>query len=192
MKLTNLYNYGCSKILQIMDYHNLDSVPVVSNIESADDEFDQLFLPGIYDWAKNNAAYTRVVELIGLNDTSLETLESTATQTHVDSSRVTRISHSKEDTGKIKIAMKLDYILKRIDSYWPEEVDKSLALYNRLFLGQKFDKIALDIGVPTNKLKCLLSDFRRLWRLYKANLPSNNSRQKLASPHLAFIQQFLI
>ena len=47
MKLTNLYNYGCSKILQIMDYHNLDSVPVVSNIESADDEFDQLFLPRI-------------------------------------------------------------------------------------------------------------------------------------------------
>ena len=100
--------------------------------------------------------------MLGLNDTSLETIESTATQTHVDSSRVTRISHSKEDTGKIKLAMKLDYILKRIDSYWPEEVDKSLALYNRLFLGQKFDKIALDIGVPTNKLKCLLSDFRRL------------------------------
>ena len=192
MKLTNLYNYGCSQVLQIRSNASLKSDPVVSNANSADDDFDELLPPGIYDWAKENSAYLNIIQQLQLNEKSLEELEGAVLQAQTDCSQAIHPHFRTTDIAQAKLTIKLDYILKRIDSYWPEEIDRCWALYKRLFVGQRIEKIALDLGVRINKLKCLLSDFRRLWRLYKNHFRSNNNLKKLTSQHLAFIQQFLI
>ena len=112
-------------------------------------------------------------------------------QAQSDFSHTIHPSYREPDIAQAKLSIKLDYILKRIDSYWPEETDRSLVLYKRLFVGQRIKKIALNLNVNIKKLKWLLSDFRRLWLLYKNYRRPNNNFKKLTSQHLTFIQQFL-
>ena len=52
MKLTNLYNYECSQVLQASSYACRKNDPVVLNANRADNGFEELLPPGIYDWAK--------------------------------------------------------------------------------------------------------------------------------------------
>ena len=192
MKLTNLYNYECSQVLQVRSYACLKTDPVVSNANCADNGFEELLPPGIYDWAKENSAYLNIIQQLQLNEKSLEELEDAVMQAQSDFSHTIHPSYRAPDIAQAKLSIKLYYILKRIDSYWPEETDRSLVLYKRWFVGQRIEKIALDLGVSIKKLKWLLSDFRRLWCLYKNYLRPNNNLKKLTSQHLTFIQQFLI
>ena len=55
MKLTNLYNYGESKALQISDNCDLDDDPVLSKLENSKEVRSELFPPEIYDSAKENS-----------------------------------------------------------------------------------------------------------------------------------------
>ena len=72
MKLTNLYNYGSSKVKTISSYTTLDSDPVIWDSENVSDEFDKQFASAIYDCAKEISPYILIIELLELHEVSLE------------------------------------------------------------------------------------------------------------------------
>ena len=49
MKLTNFYNYECSQVLKVRSYACLKIDPVVSNANCADNGFEELLPPEIYN-----------------------------------------------------------------------------------------------------------------------------------------------
>ena len=117
MKLTNLYNYGESKALQVSDYCNLDNDPVLSKFENSKEERSELFPLGIYDSAKENNAFHCLVDKLGLAELSIEELGRIANQAQISKYSVIR-AHSKTiDVVSAKLNIKINYII-RIDFYW--------------------------------------------------------------------------
>ena len=49
MKLTNLFNYGPSKIIRTNTYDTQDCDLVIFDYENANDDFNKQFTPRIYD-----------------------------------------------------------------------------------------------------------------------------------------------
>ena len=192
MKLTNLYNYGSSKVITISSYTTLDSDPVIWDSENVSDEFDKQFAPAIYDCAKENSPYILIIELLELHEVSLEEINEKILKIQTNCAPAIQYPHRAKTARHTKFTIKLDYLIQRIDSYWPKEIDKKLVLYRRLYEGQKLEKMTLDICVHISTLKWLFSDFRRILRLYKFHLCTSNNNSKLTPQQFAFIQQFLI
>ena len=192
MKLTNLYNYDRNKTFSIKSYARLDNSPIISNAGYAEDCSDELLHPGIYDAAKENRAYLGLAELLGLAGLSFEELMWETLQYQIEDNSISDAFSKTLNFRQAKFKIKINYILRRIDSYWLNHVDKYLVLYNRLFAGQSNEKIARNFGVEISSIKCLILDFRKLWRLYKSQLVSNNIARKLKIEHYEFITQFII
>ena len=192
MKLTNLYNYDGIKSFAVKPQIKLDCASVISNAGYAEDDSEELFQPGIYDSAKENRAYLDLVVQLGLANLSLEELMQEELQFKIEDYSVSRPSSNKLTSRQTKLWIKVNYILRKINSYWPNHVDKYLVLYNWLFVGQSYERVACNFGVEINSIKSLVLDFRKLWRLYKSQLVSNNVVRKLRSEHFEFISQFII
>ena len=188
MKLTSLYNYGSSKTISISSYTILDSDPVIWDSDNISDEFDKQFTPAIYDCAKENASYILIIELLELQEASLEEITDKILQIQTDNTLNIQLSSNVKSAKSEKFAIKLDYLIKRIDSFWPKEIDRNLVLYKLLYEGQKLEKIALDIGVDRIRLKWLFTDFRRILRLYKFHLCTSSNNSKLTPQQAAFVQ----
>ena len=192
MKLTNLYNYEGGQSFHINSYTNLANTPAISNVINNEDWLEKFLEPGIYDSAKENRAYLRLTEQLGLADLSSENLVEVTLQTQIKDEPVIQISFNTSAQRQMKFTIKINYIFRRINSYWQSNIDKSLVLFKRIFAGQSYGKIALDFGVKVSTLKSLITDFRKLWQLYKAHLIYKNNLRKLTSQHFEFIKSFLI
>ena len=103
-----------------------------------------------------------LVDKLGLTELSIEELGRIATQAQTSKYSVIRAHSKTVDAAPAKLNIKINYIIRRIDSYWPAQVDKSLALYKILFIGQTVERIARGVGVDIIVLKFLISDFRKL------------------------------
>ena len=192
MKLTNLYNYEGGQSFHINSYTNLANTPVISNVINNEDWLEKFLEPRIFDSAKENRAYLRLTEQLGLADLSSENLVEVTLQTQIKDEPVIQISSNTSASRQMKFTIKINYIFRRINSYWPSNIDKSLVLFKRIFAGQSDGKIALDFGVKVSPLKSLITDFRKLWQLYKAHLIYKNNLRKLTYQHFEFIKSFLI
>ena len=192
MKLTNLYNYEGSKSMRVIAYNDLDSAPMLSITKNKEDRLVESFPPGIYDSARENKAYLDLIKHLGLAGVSLEELVEVVHQAQINNHPVFQVSSKNMVTRQEKLTLKVNYVLKRIDTYWPNKIDKSLVLYKRLFIGQTLAKISKDIGVGISMIKFLITDFRKLLKLYKTYLCRHNVSRKLTSQHLVFIKQFLV
>ena len=136
MKLINLYNYDGIKSFAVKPQIKLDWAPVISNAGYAGDDSEELLQPGIYDLAKENRTYLDLVEQLRLADLSLEELMHETLQFKIEDYSVSRPSSNKLTSRHTKFWIKVNYILRKINSYWPNHVDKYLVIYNRLFVGQ--------------------------------------------------------
>ena len=192
MKLTNLYNYEGGQSFLLNSYTNLANTPVISNVINNEDWLEKFLEPGIYDSAKENRAYLRLTEQLGLADLSSENLVEVTLQTQIKDEPVIQISSNTSAQRQMKFTIKINYIFRRINSYCPSNIDKSLVLFKRIFALQSYGKIALDFGVKVSTLKSLITDFRKLWQLYKVHLIYKNNLRKLTSHHFEFIKSFLI
>ena len=139
MKLTNLYNYDGIKSFAVKPQIKLYCAPVISNAGYAKDNSEELLQPGIYDSAKENRVYLDMVEQLELADLSLEELMQEALQFKIEDYSVSRSSSNKLTSRQTKLWIKVNYILRKINSYWPNHVVKYLVLYNRLFVGQSYE-----------------------------------------------------
>ena len=67
-----------------------------------------------------------------------------------------------EEARLTKLSIKVSYILRRTESYWPNNVDKCLVRYKRLFIGQSNEKIGNDFRIRINDIKSLMLDYKKL------------------------------
>ena len=192
MKLTNLYNYDGIKSFTVKPQIKLDYAPVISNTGYVEDDSEELLQSGIYDSAKENRTYLDLVEQLGLADLSLEELIQEPLQFKIEDYSVSRPSSNKLTSRQTKLRIKVNYILRKINSCWPNHANKYLVLYNILFFGQSYERVACNLGVEINSIKSLVLVFRKLWRLYKSQLVSNNVVSKLRSEHFEIKNQFII
>ena len=165
---------------------------LISNAVNDDHKVEGFLQSGIYDAAKENRAYLDLVEHLGLADLSLENLAEVSVKSKLCDIQIPHIYSNAAYYKETKFNIKMDYIIKRIDSYWPSSIDKYSVLYNRLFQGKSYQRIAHDFGVQVSTLKLLILDYRKLWRLYKTYLVSPNIPKKLRPEHFEFINQFII
>ena len=192
MKITNLYTYGDTKTFRIKPHTELDDLPVISNAADSNSRLEGPLQPGVYDSAKENKAYLDLVEQLGLAELSLEELAGTTIQSQINDYSIFHITPNTTRHKETILKLKIDYILRKIESYWPSQIDKCLILFKNLFLGKSYHQIAHDFWVQVSTLKSLVSDYRKLWRLYKTHLISWNGERKLKLEHYEFINQFII
>ena len=192
MRLTNLYNYAGVHTFSTKNHINLDCVPVISNT-GYDEEPQKEFLQyRIFDSVKENRAYLDLLKKCDLSDLTFEELVEVTIQSQIEEDSILSTSLNSEEARLTKLSIKVSYILLRIESYWPNNVDKCLVIYKRLFIGQSNEKVGNDFRIWINDIKSLMLDYKNLWRLYKAYLASHKSMRKLKLEHFEFISQFLI
>ena len=133
MKITNLYTYGDIKNFGVKSLTKLDYAPVISNVVDSKRNLECYLQSGVYDSAKENINYLDLVEHLGLADLSFEELAEVTLQSLIGGHQ---ISDFYPKTGKYKEARfksKIDYIIRKIDSYWPSHINKYSVLYKRIF-----------------------------------------------------------
>ena len=162
MKITNLYTYGDTKTFRIKSHTELKYLPVIPNASDSNFRLEGPLQPGVYDSAKENRAYLELVEQLGLAELSFEELAKTAIQTEINDYSVFYITPNKARHKELIFKLKIDYILRKIESYWPSKLDKLLVLFKNIFHGKSYHQIAHDFGVQVSPLKLLVSDYRKL------------------------------
>ena len=128
MRLTNLYNYDGVHTFSSKNHINLDCVPAISNTgydEEPQREFIQYW---IYDSANENRAYLDLLKKFDLSDLTFETLVGVTIQSQIEEESILSTSLNAEEVRLIKLIIKVSYILRRIESYWPNIVDKCLVI----------------------------------------------------------------
>ena len=175
-----------------MPYSNLDFAPVISKAVNYDHNMEGFHQPRIYDAAKENRTYLDLVEHLGLADLSLENLTEVFLKSKLRDIQIPYIYSNAADYKETKFNIKMDYIIKRIDSYCSSSIDKYSVLYNWLFQGKSYHRIAHDFGVQVSTLKLLILNYWKLWRLYKMYLVFPNITKKLRPEHFEFINRFII
>ena len=128
MILTNLYNYDGVHIFRTKNHVNLDCVPVTSNT-GYDEEPQREFLQyGIYDSANENRAYLDLLKKFGLSDLTFEEFVGVTIQSQIEEDSILSTSLNAEEARLTKLSIKVSYILRRTESYWPNNIDKCLVI----------------------------------------------------------------
>ena len=162
MRLTNLYNYAGVHIFRTKNHVNLDCVPVISNT-GYDEEPQREFLQyGIYDSANENRAYLDLLNKFDLSDLTFEELVGVTIQSQIEEESILSTSLNAEEARLTKLSIKVSYILRRIEPYWPINIDKCFVIYKRLFIEQSNEKIGNDFRIRINDIKSLMLDFKKL------------------------------
>ena len=148
MKLNNLYNYGDDSTFYVKSHTELNSFPVISDAGYDEDGVEMLFKLGIYDSAKENREYLWLAEHLWLDYLSFDEL----VKVTLKDFPATQISSNEPNNKQTKFTIKINYILRRINSYWQNQAYRCLVLYRRLFIGQSNEKIAIEFGIEIKTL----------------------------------------
>ena len=162
MRLTNLYNYDDVHIFSTKNHVYLDCVPAISNTGYDEGPQREFLQYRIYDSANENRAYLDLLKKFDLSDLTFEELVGVTIQFQIEEDSIISTSLNVEEARLTKLSIKVSYILRRIKSYWPSNVDKCLARYKRLFIRQSNEKIGNDFRIRINDIKSLTLDYKKL------------------------------
>ena len=151
MRLTNLYNYEGIHIFSSKNHINLDCVPAISNTGYDEGPQREFLQYGIYDSANENRSYLDLLKKFNLSDLTFEELVGVTIQSQIE-----------EKARLAKLSIKVSYILRRIEPYWPINIDKCFVIYKRLFIEQSNEKIGNDFRIRINDIKSLMLDYKKL------------------------------
>ena len=128
MILTNLYNYDDVHIFRTKNHVNLDCVPVTLNTGYDEEPQREFIQYGIYDSANENRAYLDLLKKFDLSDLTFETLVGVTIQSQIEEDSILSTSLNAEEARLTKLSIKVSYIQRRIEYYWPNNVDKCLVI----------------------------------------------------------------
>ena len=191
MKITNLYNFESILPFTLVVIKKLPSGPrkLTQPEEEGKDSF--WMNPGLYDAAKQNKLYRKLLEDLKLDILALKELRMIRCNVpEVSMSSTKTLLNSRKDKWK-NIRVKFRYLLTKFNLYWPPQVGKVEILLKRFFFGWILGKIALEFWVSQNILKAFISDYRRMLRLFRGNLKCGSKSRILEPEHLLFIDNFL-
>ena len=106
----------------------MDCVPAISNT-GYDEEPQWEFLQyGIYDSANENRSYLDLLKKFDLSDLTFEELVGVTIQSQIEEESILSTSLNAEEARLTKLSIKVSYILRRIEPYWPNNIDKCLVI----------------------------------------------------------------
>ena len=95
-----------------------------------------------------------------LSNLTFEELVEVTIQSQIEEDSILSASLNSEEARLTKLSIKVRYTLRRIESYWPNNVDKYLVIYKRLFIGQSNEQVGNDFRIRINDIKSIMLDYK--------------------------------
>ena len=99
-----------------------------------------------------NRAYLDLLKRFDLLDLTFEKVVGVTIQSHFEELFILSKNLNAEEVRLTKLWFKVIYFLQRIESCWPNNINKCLIIYRRLFIGQSNQKIKNDFKIRINDI----------------------------------------